>query len=741
MEYLSKLNPHLKDRLGGPPTGEPSWVAAADLLSSRRLDVVAKYLYARDYLLGVEEISAREIYASHLRILNGLKEGDGSGKEGLAAFEQQFQALINSINEQGFNDEISLLPVGHDNAIIDGAHRLAACLLLDKPVKTLTFDRPANDYGADHLRRIGYPDQLLETLVAEYCRLKPQVRVAVVFPMREGSLDIAISELEQQGTVVFRKSLRLDKTGKTNLVRTLYHGEAWLQNSDRNSGVQYHVAKRFRADQPVEVIIFETNHPERLSECKERIRERYKKGNHSIHINDHHAQTTELTDLILSENGLHWLNNARFQPFPKFEDFFSRYRSALMAHPPLREQYCLDGSAAMAIYGLRDVGDLDYIWFNQADPLAKKYQGIADHNDQLHHHGLSREQIIFSEQRFFRYRGVKCLALGSLRRMKARRGEPKDQNDVLLIDQIDTEIALSLAEIGRRLATRLRYLKYRVRSILAGRLPEPIKNFLKSVYLLPSRLVEAVGSEEQSINYLGYDVVFDKGNSLIERIKISGRYEPELVNFFCSKLFQLDHPVVLDIGANIGLISLNLVKSLEGVTVYAFEPGPHQYRYLAENVRRNELQQVVRVSNIALSDRNGVQSFFTHENKHSSGDGFFDTRRAGKSEAIQVETATLDSWWEAQGRLTVDALKIDTEGAELMILQGGRALLADQKPLIVLEIHPLNLRVYPYTEMDIFQFLQDIGYQLETLTGIGVTDANFVSLLAEHNDYVARSRY
>ncbi len=128
-------------------------------------------------------------------------------------------------------------------------------------------------------------------------------------------------------------------------------------------------------------------------------------------------------------------------------------------------------------------------------------------------------------------------------------------------------------------------------------------------------------------------------------------------------------------GANIGLMSLNLYHYFPEAKIFSFEPGPLQYSLLLKNIHHNQLSKNIEVFNTAVSESLGEMEFHVHGPGHSSGDGFLDTGRAGESKVIKVKTVSLDEWWTNRQKPAVNLLKIDTEGAEIQVLKGARNLI------------------------------------------------------------------
>jgi hypothetical protein len=78
---------------------------------------------------------------------------------------------------------------------------------------------------------------------------------------------------------------------------------------------------------------------------------------------------------------------------------------------------------------------------------------------------------------------------------------------------------------------------------------------------------------------------------------------------------------------------------------------------------------------------------------------------------IDVACTTLDSFVSASGVIP-DVVKIDVEGAELLVLEGARRVLEAHHPALILGVHPYWLP-HAHSVHQIFDLLNDFGYRVE----------------------------
>lgn len=147
--------------------------------------------------------------------------------------------------------------------------------------------------------------------------------------------------------------------------------------------------------------------------------------------------------------------------------------------------------------------------------------------------------------------------------------------------------------------------------------------------------------------------------------------------------------IVVDVGANVGVYSITAAQRCGAAgRVLAFEPGTSARALLAGNVGRNDLQDKVKVVAACVGDYDGFIEF--NEAADSAMSGIQDTSRGGTVQRLRCPITTLDTALAQEGIPKVDALKIDVEGAEGMVLAGARRILDASDPVVMLEISTKN---------------------------------------------------
>lgn len=142
--------------------------------------------------------------------------------------------------------------------------------------------------------------------------------------------------------------------------------------------------------------------------------------------------------------------------------------------------------------------------------------------------------------------------------------------------------------------------------------------------------------------------------------------------------------VILDVGANVGAWTVPFARRLgAGGRVCAFEPVPANRDRLERAVSQNALSNVT-VSPFALGDADATVDMWlrTSVTGASSGTAALVPTGAGH---VTVTMRPMDAWVEQVTLNRLDFMKLDVEGAELMVLAGAEQTVARFRPLILAE--------------------------------------------------------
>lgn len=183
---------------------------------------------------------------------------------------------------------------------------------------------------------------------------------------------------------------------------------------------------------------------------------------------------------------------------------------------------------------------------------------------------------------------------------------------------------------------------------------------------------------------------------------IGGTYEPEVSNAIKSILST--GSVFIDIGANIGYFS-KLASPLLGAdgAIYAVEADHQNFNALAENTTK--CRNVVPI-HLALSDECSILKL--HRSSHSACHSLVDTGNHMTEDISRVPAITLDFLWKNYlNTQPIDLLKIDVEGTEMNVLNGGEELLRDGMiNTMIIEYCPEIMR---HADVDLEEFYNTIA--------------------------------
>ncbi len=179
--------------------------------------------------------------------------------------------------------------------------------------------------------------------------------------------------------------------------------------------------------------------------------------------------------------------------------------------------------------------------------------------------------------------------------------------------------------------------------------------------------------------------------------------EYNLTKFFVKNLKEND--IFYDIGANYGFythLALEFCKE-----VHSFEPQPDEFENLSNNLKDDKR---VFLNNVALSNNDGITKLLLAEESSSIISEIQTELSKEFKQKIEVKTITLDDYLKTHNKPSI--LKIDVEGAENLVLEGGKEFFKNNSPVIAMEVWGDYFNNGKNkNHKSAVKFLKDLGYK------------------------------
>lgn len=174
------------------------------------------------------------------------------------------------------------------------------------------------------------------------------------------------------------------------------------------------------------------------------------------------------------------------------------------------------------------------------------------------------------------------------------------------------------------------------------------------------------------------------GDAIETKIVTHKIWDEELLNLISHFIEKNSKGAVLDIGSNIGAITIPLANRYSEIEFYCFEPHPIIFEKLNRNIRLNQLENVKAFKN-AVSDTEGTLNFFAQTESSNMGLSSLMEVQNNSVNKISVDCIVLDQFVAKQSIAKVSVVKIDVQGSELLVLKGMTDVLKKHRPILFFE--------------------------------------------------------
>jgi len=188
-------------------------------------------------------------------------------------------------------------------------------------------------------------------------------------------------------------------------------------------------------------------------------------------------------------------------------------------------------------------------------------------------------------------------------------------------------------------------------------------------------------------NNITYEVDLSEGINL--SLFLFGSFQKHITN---SKLLNIPKDaVIIDVGANFGLMSLPFVQIARDGKVYSFEPTHYALEKLKRNlalnpILANHIEVINSFVSAKSSDNAGIKAFSSWKVNSEKAEIMHPVHKGGAKSADGVSSITLNDFCKKANLERLDFIKIDTDGHEYEVLLGAEEAIAKYRPQIIFEI-------------------------------------------------------
>ncbi len=262
----------------------------------------------------------------------------------------------------------------------------------------------------------------------------------------------------------------------------------------------------------------------------------------------------------------------------------------------------------------------------------------------------------------------------------------------------------------------------KIQKIFSKELPEHI---IRYVNKKTGKLIEGINKKKETLEEKNWNKKFIKNTSIVFEIEkglsinlykdsvlsrlIFEGFEKDEIEFMTKVLREGD--TLIDIGANIGLFSLIGSKIVgNSGRVISFEPSPITYARITENIKLNNFENID-ARNIGLSDKQGKLTLNISENGFDAWNSFAGGNDDKFQKVVEVDVSTLDEELKNTDKNNISFIKIDVEGWEKFVLEGGKEILQNYTPTVMIEFTESNTFSAGYFVQDLYDIMVNLNYK------------------------------
>jgi len=211
-------------------------------------------------------------------------------------------------------------------------------------------------------------------------------------------------------------------------------------------------------------------------------------------------------------------------------------------------------------------------------------------------------------------------------------------------------------------------------------------------------------------NNINWELDLSEGIDL--SVYIFGKFEYEIVSAIAKHKLS-KNPVFFDIGANVGVQTLQLKEYFKNCIVHSFEPTNFGYNKLRNNILLNpDFKKKIFINQTFLTNKKNnipknVYASWNLQNKNTIHKKHFGSLKKTNN----ANSFKLDNYIKNKKIKNIDFIKLDVDGHELDVLKSGYKFLKKKKVPIIFEVAPYLYKEHGYTHYDLINLFEELGYR------------------------------
>ncbi|MGP9675262.1 MULTISPECIES: tetratricopeptide repeat protein [unclassified Halomonas] len=419
------------------------------LLCFKRFDIYVKILYAEFFFKKWlnSSLDFESLYLRHVYLRTKGVEPFSKEKNDLKKYLSDFKLLIKSISRKGY-DSCFPVPIANDERIVNGAHRLAASLVLNlKSLSVIEIQRDRGiDWGFDWFLNKGFVrDELNEILLCWLRYNSHKAKIVVLWPSVEQVWDDITEEMRNDVNIVTCLDYSFTELGLSELVKDVYSIDSvgdFMPNICNKAVFLSSYSPKVR-------VLYIEDDSDCLLNVKSRVRDKYdylisRNLFSTIHASDCFSEAVHLASIFLHQPTLDLINSRKSPLNVSLCKWIKEAKESFSSKKVLHSELCAVGGAVLDAYGVRSADDLD---ITVSSNVRKKYFSAMpsplSENVDIVRRGYSKDvgqsilddQLVFDRAYHVYVRGFKFANLEVVRKRKMFSQREKDLKDLAKISR------------------------------------------------------------------------------------------------------------------------------------------------------------------------------------------------------------------------------------------------------------------------------------------------------------------